>query len=586
MKTLVHKLFEHIEKRPHKLAVRYFKNDQLHSLNWQQTFDHIEQIYQAMSQLGIQRGDRVGIFSDTCKDWGFIDLSLMALGAVSVPIYHSSPNDDIEYIIDKAKPDFIFIQNEILYNKIKQLPILNQCKKLILMDAFDCNDERCISMQELLSTNNKKNPLKGSLDLIKEDDLVTIIFTSGTSGLPKGVCLTHQQIISAASEVFPLLGVTDEDSSLTFLPLSHVLGRIELWGHYFCGYCIGYAQSIERIKKNLLVIQPTVIVGVPRIFEKMYFGILAQVEISKLKNFIFNKALKVGEDILASRKEKQTPSLGLAMGSVLAHQLVFKNIQQKLGGRLRFAVSGGAPLDPQIAHFFEKCGISILEGYGLTETTGPVCVNTLFETKPGTVGKSIGEVQIRFADDGEILVKSKKVMKSYYLDDESTQAAFDEDGYFKTGDIGELDEEGFLKITDRKKDLIKTAGGKFVAPQKIQNLFATQPLISHAHIHGDKKKYIIALLTLDKDQVAKFKEANGIVTSDFSEGLESKKLFEEVRQIVAEINKKLASFETIKNFKILDKDFTIESGELTPSLKMKRKVIDKNHQSTIEDLYQ
>ncbi len=583
--TLVHKLLGHIEKRPLKPAVRYFKNDHLYTLNWQQTFDHIEQIYQGLLGLDLKKGDRVCIYSDTCKDWGFLDLALMAVGAVSVPIYHSSPMDDVDFIIKETEPEFIFIQNEMLYNKIKSLSVLNHSQKLILMESFANNDERCSSIQEILTDKRKSSPLQDCLDAINDDDLVTLIYTSGTSGRPKGVCITHKQVMSSVSEVYPLLGITDEDSTLTFLPFSHVLGRIELWGHYFCGYCIGYAQSIERIKRNLLVVQPTVIVGVPRIFEKMYFGILAQVEISKLKRFIFNKALEIGESVINFRAQKSTPPMTLGLRSLLAHNLVFKNIQQKLGGRLRFAVSGGAPLDPQISHFFEKCGVSILEGYGLTETTGPIFVNTLFEMKSGTVGQAIGDVKVKFAEDGEILIKSDKVMKSYYLNDEATREVFDEEGYFKTGDIGELDSNGYLKITDRKKDLIKTAGGKFVAPQKIQNLFATQPLISHVHVHGDKKKFIVALLTLDEQEVLKFKEAHQLSASTFALMLESKKLNEEVRRVVAEINKNLASFETIKNFKILDKDFTIEGGELTPSLKMKRKVIDQKFQGLIDELY-
>ncbi len=583
--NLVEKLIDHKKRRPKRLAVQYFKRSHLYSLNWGQVHDRVEQLYHALLELGVTKGDRVAIYANTCKEWGFTDLATLACGAVTVPIYHSSHLSDIDVVLEETEPKVVFIENETLYNTIQRTENFSKIQHVVIFEDFAPHPDQVQTLKEFIDKPDSQISLAEAAANIKDEDLATIIYTSGTSGRPKGVCLKHLQIMSAASEVFPLLGVTNIDKTLTFLPLSHVLGRMELWGHYFCGYTIGYAESIERLKKNLPILKPTVIVGVPRIFEKIFYGIQAQVEISKLKQGLFNRAIKIGKKITDLKRKKKSPSFLQAMEAQLAYQLVYSKIQDKLGGNLRFAISGGAPLDPEIADVFAACDIPILEGYGLTETTGPIFINTLFENRSGCVGKAIGDVQLKFADDGEILVKSKKVMPSYYKNEEATEAVFDDEGFFKTGDIGELDEDNFLKITDRKKDLIKTAGGKFIAPQKLQNLFATDPLISHVHIHGDKKKYVVALVTLDKDQVLQLKRKHKMSSSDFSQLTKSERIKGEVRKSIARINADLASFETIKRFEILDHEFTIEDGQLTPSLKMKRKVIDDRYHAQISALY-
>jgi long-chain acyl-CoA synthetase len=581
----VKKLVEHHKHRPKRLAVQYFKRGQLYSLNWRQVYDRVEQIYHALRDQGVGRGDRVAIYSDTCKEWGFADLAIMACGATTVPIYHSSHAHDIQIILEETKPKLIFIQNEVAYNTIRKVDFFPQVSQVVVFDEFSPSPEDALTLTRFIDKPADQMSLKQAAAEIELDDLASIIYTSGTSGRPKGVCLQHRQIMSSVGDVFPLLGVTTSDKTLTFLPLSHVLARMELWGHYFCGYTLGYAESVEKIKRNLPLIQPTVIVGVPRIFEKIYFGIQAQVEISKLKQGLFKRALKIGREIKELRRKKKSPSFLQAIESQLAYQLVYSKIQEKFGGKLRFAVSGGAPLDAEIADIFAACDIPILEGYGLTETTGPVFVNTLFENRSGSVGKKVGDTQIKFAEDGEIFLKSEKVMSSYWLNSEATQQAFDEDGFFKTGDIGELDSEGFLRITDRKKDLIKTAGGKFVAPQKLQNLFASNPLIDHIHIHGDKEKYVVALVTLDKEHLMQLKERFKISTSDYSQLVRSDRILAEVRRAIARVNAELASFETIKRFEVLDHPFSVAGGQLTPSLKMRRKVIDEMYQKQIQALY-
>lgn len=581
--NIVQRLIESSENNPLSAAVAYIHKNKVIELNWLQVKDRITQIQNVLIQTGVQSQDKVCIISNTCKEWGFVDMATMALGAITVPIYHSSSPEEIQFIIQQTGPNVIFIENEITYKKLLTSDLDLSQKTVIAFQPFEHSASLPHFLADLISAHRGKESSLASQH-INIDDVATLIYTSGTSGQPKGVVLTHRQILSSVQDVFPMLEVTSQDRTLTFLPLSHVLGRMELWGHYFCGYTIGYARSIETIKKDLRLIQPTVMVGVPRIFEKIYFGITAQVEISKLKKFIFDRAIKIGEHSQELSLQKKVPSLFQSLQKQLAHRLVYAQIKEKLGGQLRFAVSGGAPLDSEIFTFFKACGITILEGYGLTETTGPVFVNTLFENRSGYVGKAVGDVKVRFEEDGEILVKSDKVMTGYFQNDEDTTAAFSEDGFFRTGDIGELSEDGFLKITDRKKDLIKTAGGKFVAPQKLQKLFSTQPLIGHVHIHGDKKKFIVALLTLDPDAAQNKIEELGIKAQNLDLS-KNKKIQEEVRQIVAHVNHQLASHETIKYFHVLNQDFSIETGELTPSLKMKRKVIDQKFADILEELH-
>ena len=330
--------------------------------------------------------------------------------------------------------------------------------------------------------------------------------------------------------------------------------------------------------------KPSLIVAVPRVFEKIYNGILAQAEISPIKSRVFHWALGVGREISRHKVEKQPVPIELALKYQLARKLVFNTIAEKLGGNLRFAVCGGAPLSQPIAEFFHAAGLLILEGYGLTETTAAITVNTPFDYRFGTVGKAIGDVKLKLAEDGEILVQSKKVMRGYWNDTESTARAL-QDGWFHTGDIGEISAEGYLRITDRKKDLIKTAGGKYVAPQKLEGLLKANRFISQVHIHGDQRKYVVALLTLNMDAVQKFAEENGVNSKDPESLVENAKVKDLIRRGVAEVNAQLASYESIKNFAILPREFTIEAGELTPSLKVKRKVVDVKYRDLIDKLY-
>lgn len=605
--TICSKFLEISQRDPESIAVTYpqkmsasLSNQKAGNKNqttkwfditWQSYRTSISELAAGLEALGIKSGDKIAVFSNTRVEWAYIDMSILSLGAVTVPIYHNHTNEDVAYIINNSEAKFVFCENFQTYRKLKD--ILSQTphiEKIICMDTNKiAEDSRCIYINTVMTEGSKiiKNkPLffNEKVKKVSPEEMATIIYTSGTTGQPKGVVLTHAQIMSEISDTFPLLGVSWKDKTLSFLPYAHVLGRIELWGHYAIGFTLCFAESIERLKENLIQTKPTILVAVPRVFEKIYAGIQAQIEISPVKQKVFDWAIKIGRQVSQCKIERKALSLDVALQYQLARKTLFDQIKERMGGNLRFVISGGAPLNREIAEFFHAIGLTLLEGYGLTETTAAITVNTPFDYRFGTVGKPIGDVKIRLAEDGEILVQSKKVMLEYYKDPQSTKEAL-KDHWFYTGDIGEWTEDGFLKITDRKKDLIKTAGGKFVAPQKLESLLELNKFISHAHIHGDQKKYVVALITLNPQSIREYAEKEDISYKDLSALAKNPKIRRLIHESVSEVNSKLASFESIKNFEILPRDFSLDEGELTPSLKVKRKFIDSKYKETIEKLY-
>jgi long-chain acyl-CoA synthetase len=524
-------------------------------------------------------------------EWSVCDYAILGLKAITVPIYQTSTPEDMIHILNNSEVRILFLESRSLLRQFSK--VKDQCPKVEKIICFD-NDGKesnveavpwidflALGKQNLEETTSQFESSCSSTHL---QDMATIIYTSGTTGLPKGVVLTHEQIMSEVGEAFPYVGATTNDVSLSFLPYAHVLGRLEHWGHMLIGYQMAYAESIEKIRNNLVEIRPTFMISVPRIFEKVYSAIQAQLGNNLVKQKAFQWAIKIGMQAGEYRLNHEPVPLPLFAQYQVAQKLILNKISEAFGGRLRFAVSGGAPISHEIELFFHACGILILEGYGLTETTGAICVNTPFNYRFGSVGRPIGETQIRIAEDGEILVKSKKVMREYYRDNENTEKTI-VDGWFHTGDIGEFLPSGDLKITDRKKDLIKTAGGKYVAPQKLENLLKAQPLISHVLIHGDNKKYIVALLTLDPLALKNFAAEKGISYQSIEALTQNPAVLEKVRQSLSNVNTQLASYETIKRFSVLPQEFTVEAGELTPSLKVKRKVLDQKFKKQLEALY-
>lgn len=570
--TLIHHLEGKKESHPLELALQFKDNGRWASYNWKELYSLVRSFASSLKNLGLKPKDRVLIMSKSRPEWLISDLAVMSCQAVTIPVYPNAPLSELLYILEDSKPRVIILENELQYDKWKQRK--KQCpyvETVITLDSF--SDKPPLTMHWSDLTNVSVNDKTINLSGLSSPQLATIIYTSGTTGVPKGVKITHEQIMSEVEDLFSIIPVNKSDSTLNCLPFSHILGRVESWGAVYCGYSIAFSKSMETFKKDLKTIKPTFIIGVPRLYEKLYVDLQAQLLATPVLSRLLHSALSVGKEISSLRQSDRDVSFALLTQFSLYRKLIIPLFKKSLGGQLRFAISGGAPLSEEIIKFFHSLDLLILEGYGLSETTAAVTLNTPLNYKFGTVGKPLKEVNIKIADDGEILIQSKKVMTGYLNNkDNSEDSPLTANGYFKTGDIGYLDEDGYLVVTDRKKDLIKTSGGKYVAPQKIEALLKKEPLISHVHIYGDREKYVVALFTLNPDELKKLKKNSGSVHSI-------------IKNAVAEANSRLSSHETIKRYQILDNEFSVEGGELTPSLKIKRKYCNKKYKKEIESLY-
>lgn len=592
-KTLAECFLSRADLNPDKTALMQKVRGKWENTSWRKYKEEVQFIALGLRRLGLHKGDCVGILSTTRREWAFADLGIICSGLVTVPIYSSSTADDAQYILNDAPCKALFVENRSQLEKIKkfkhQIPSL---KHVITIEDCDHKESFPIkSLREIKKLGEEefrhdKNAFERIAYEVLPHDIITIVYTSGTTGVPKGVELTSEQFVSIIKDCSEAIDFNENDVILSFLPAAHIVARAgDQMGTIGFGLTCAYAESIEKLSENIEEIRPTFMICVPRIYEKVYAKILSSIqESSPLKQKIFNWSMKTGIErskIIESRLE---PSPILRAKYLIADKLVFSKIRAKFGGRLKFFISGGAPLSSDIARFFHAADLLILEGWGLTETTGPVTLNREKFYKFGTVGLPLKDVQIKIADDGEILIKSKKVFIGYHNKELETEDAL-KDGWFKTGDIGEIDKDGFVKITDRKKDLIVTAGGKNVAPQKIENLLKTSRFISQVLVHGDRRKYLSALITINMDPVKQFAKDNNISFNSDNELRRNPLIHELVEGEIKKINQLLASFETIKRFSILDKDFSIEEGELTPSLKVKRHFCEKRYSDILNKMY-
>ncbi len=578
--TICQKLLDHRDRPEDQIAVIFRDGSDWKNLSWRQYHDQIEQLAAGLFSQGLRPGDRILIYAETQLEWAIIDLAALCLGAITVPVYPFAAADEIEFIYKQTAPRFVATDSETP-------PEIFPPDKIIRMTNANSTADLSIEKLKLegnLHLQNEPHLLRNQIRDRELTEVASIVYTSGTSGQVKGAVLTHEQILSEVKDSLPILGISGTDTSLSFLPFAHILGRIEIWGHLLLGYTMAYAQSTQTLKADMAHIQPTVILGVPSIFEKIYQGVHLHARLRAYRHRLLEWALDIGRKVREFESRHEPVPIPLALQFRSAHALVFHPILERFGGKLRFAISGGAALNSKVAEFFAIMGLPIYEGYGLTETTGAICVNTPFAHKLGTVGKPIGDVEIKLASDGEILVKSRKVMKEYFLDPDETAQSF-ENGFFKTGDLGAWDEEGYLMIVGRKKDLIKTSTGKYVAPQRIERLLKDFDLVSNIHVYGDNRKYIVALITLHPKALKRFARENDLPIQNLRKLHDHPTVRRHIRDLIARVNNELAHHETIKNFQILDHDFSIESGELTPSLKVKRQVLDRKYASVLEDLY-
>jgi long-chain acyl-CoA synthetase len=557
-------------------AVEYKQNHKWHKMTWPEYCNRVVSAYLYLKQLGLKSKSHVGLVSNTRWEWAVVDLAVMGGHAISVPMYPTLSDEDLLFTINHSEVEILVIENDQHVLQMERLkPQFERDVKVVRINEIN---------YDLALNDEIRNEFYSYCEKISEQEIATIIYTSGTTGRPKGVVLKHEAVVSEVVEGFELFNVKRNYKSLTFLPFAHILGRIEHWGSIYNGHCIAYAESIDRLKNNLKEVKPDFMIAVPRIFEKVYAGIMAQVETKKLKQTIFNQAMSAAIEVQKYRATKATIPWPLLLKYETLNKLALEPIRAAFGGQLKFAISGGAPIDSQLTQFFYNCGIPILEGYGLSETTGAVTVNSLNSFLVGSVGKPIGDVKIKIAEDGEILIKSKKCLKEYYKSPEETEKVL-KDGYFATGDIGEFTTGGFLRITDRKKDLIKTAGGKYVAPQKLEGLLKQEPLISQALIHGDQKKYIIALITFEPAQIEQWAKSQNIEYTSVDELYNNISLKVRIQKHIQATNSKLSSFEAIKKFEILKDTWTVDNGSLTQSLKVKRKFLESRYIDLIKEIY-
>ena len=541
-----------------------------------------------LADLGLGPGEKLVILSENRPEWTITDFAVLCAGAITVPIYTSLMPEQIKYIINDSDARIVVCSNRELWLKVEAVRSeLRTVHHFILIDEE--GPQGIVSLSEVMGrgkTIADANPglFEKRALAVKPDDLASIIYTSGTTGIPKGVMLTHGNFVSNSKALDAVTEFSVKDTILSFLPLSHVLERMTTFSWVYKGASIYYAESIETVAENLLEVRPTIMISVPRLFDKIYAKVMDNILTqSPLKRKIFFWALGVGKKY-GARKIRHQPIPGaLALQRRIAAKLVYGKIIEKTGGRVHFFVSGGAPLSADVAEFFYAIGITILEGYGLTETSPVLACNTFEKMKFGAVGPPVPGVEIKIAPDGEILAKGPNVMKGYYKKEQETREAF-ENGWFKTGDIGHIDGEGFLVVTDRKKDILVTAGGKNVAPQPIENLLKTNPYIQTAVVVGSGRKFISALVLPDFDKLEAYARKNGIAFGSRKELVEKEEI---VSFMLAEIDRStphLASYERIKKVVLLDREFDADT-ELTPSLKVKRHIVEKVFKPLIDLLY-
>ena len=572
-----------------KEAFRYLEGDRWVSLSWTQTKDKAFQLAAGLLALGVEPEDRVAIASNTRIEWILADLAIMSAAGATTTIYPSTQHEDVGYILADSQTKVIFAEDDLQVSKV--LDHLDELPQLITIVQLDGKVDHAkvigwADLEKLGRDYLAANPtaVDDVIAAIKPEDLATLIYTSGTTGKPKGVRLVQDNWTyeGAAIEAYDIIYA--DDLHYLWLPLSHVFGKALIAIQLYIGFTTAVDGRIDKIVENLAVVQPTFMCGAPRIFEKVRARVMTTAS-HGVKAKIFDWAFGVGRKVSPMRLAGEEPSGLLALQHTLADRLVFSKIKARMGGKIRFFVSGSAALNREVQEWFHAAGLLILEGYGLTETSAATCVNNPRATRFGTVGPPVPGSQVKIADDGEILINGPGVMSGYHNLPDATAEALT-DGWFATGDIGELDDQGYLRITDRKKDLIKTSGGKYVAPQKVEGVLkVASPYVSQVLVHGDGRKYATALITLDPEATEGWAKDQGLSYSSFEELAGSREVHDLIDSQVAEANQSLERWETIKRFEILPAELSVEEGEVTPSLKVRRRAVEEKYADVLNSMY-
>jgi long-chain acyl-CoA synthetase len=569
-------------------ALRYKSNNQWQEYLWSDYFNIVQNLSAALVKLGLKSSDKVCLVSRNCPEWLCIYMAVQSLGCHLVPIYPNSTAEQFQYIVKHSEAKILFVENqEQLLKTENWRNTLTDLVKTILI--FGQTPPDVLPYAELLQMGADASPhfLQDQVDKLSADSPAGIIYTSGTTGPPKGVMLTQTNLIFVARSFLTRFNNIYEEETISFLPLSHIAEQLlTVIAGTIVADKISFAQSIETVREDLLQVRPTLFLSVPRLYEKVYSAILeTSAAASFLKRLLFNWALKAGDKARKHRNGSQRISKFTNYQWKIAEQVVFKKIRKKIGlERTHILVSGAAPLPAEVSRFFGSMGMDIFEVFGLTETTGICCTTLPGKTIPGAVGPAIAGCEVKIADDGEILARGANIFSGYWKDEAATSEAL-KDGWFYTGDVGYFDEDGYIHITDRKKDLIVTAGGKNIAPQNIENLLKLNQGVSQVVVVGDRRRYLTCLFTLNKESLPKLCAQLGIGILTVEEAVENKMIINKFQEYIEKVNAVLARFETIKYFRILPNDFSVETGELTPTLKLKRRIINEKYKPVIDLMY-
>ena len=584
---------DRVAMNPDAEAFRFPVGDAWESVTWREAGDRVRNLAAGLLSLGLEREQRVGIASNTRYEWILADLAVMCAGGATTTVYPSTNGDDTSYILGDSDSRVVFVEDDSQLVKLRdhrgELPAV---AKVVTFDPALADGDWVVSLADLAALGQAylaehPSAVEDVAKSIQPDDLATLIYTSGTTGKPKGVRLLHRSWVFEG-EAIKAQDILDEtDLQFLWLPMAHSFGKVLLSAQLACGFATAIDGRVDKIVENLGVVKPTFMGAAPRIFEKAYSRIvMMQAAEGGLKEKLFNRAFEVGTAVDRLQEQGKSVPLTLRLQHGLFDKLVFSKVRERFGGRVRFFISGSAALNADIAAWFHAAGILILEGYGMTENAAGATVNHPEQYKMGSVGLPFAGTEVRIGDNGEVQLKGPHVMAGYHNRADADADAFTEDGWLRTGDRGQLDAEGFLTITGRIKELFKTSGGKYVAPPAIEAKFkAICPYASQFMVFGAERNFVSALITLDPDALAGWAEENGMAGASYTDLVRSEKVNAMVEEYVEQLNGQLNRWETIKKWKLLDHDLTIESGELTPSLKVKRSVVQDNNQQLIDSFY-
>lgn len=574
-------------------ALNYKQDGTWKNISSTEMIERAEQIALGLYSLGLRKGDRCAILAANSPEWTLVDAGCQFAGIIDVPIYTTLASDSVRYIMNDSEARVLFLGDRETYERFRfAIKDCNSLEKIVLFDASGTgDDEHLISLTQLQEAGThlgieKPDLAKQLRDEVSSSDIATLIYTSGTTGEPKGVMLTHSNLISnvlAASEKYSFAG---REVSLSVLPLSHVFERTGMYVYIRYGMCVHFAKSIEKVPDNLREVRPTIFIGVPRIFEKVFErGRLKAAQAGRVHEMIFDWAIEVAKEYATLREKKQPVSMALAAKHGIADKIVYTKLREFFGGRLRFCITGGAALPDEIYLIFTGAGISIMQGYGLTETSPVISSNNPTDFRVGTVGKPVANVKVRIAEDGEIEVSGPNVMLGYYRKEQATKDAFTDDGWFKTGDIGNIDADGFLKITDRKKELLKTSGGKYIAPSPVEQLLRSSRFVNQAVLVGNGRKFAAALIVPNFGMLESYAKLKEIEIKTHEEFCSNPHIIDLFARQIESLTPGLANYEKVKKFALLQDEMTVEGGELTPTLKVKRRVVDEKYRDVIDKIY-